>query len=111
MFVGASRRPGNRDPFLPWWRQVTDELSWLVTNFQAAALRVKMLDDRLDGDANRVEEWRHWYSVAVNALAHHTEQQHMILHSDCVRNFVIHEEAFMAAQRPYQFARSLAREI
>ena len=69
-----------------------------MVEFQEVVSRVKMLDAGMEDDRNRVEEWRQWYELAVNALSQHAMQQHMILCSDCVRDFVAYEEALIATQ-------------
>lgn len=93
----ASKRPGNKDPFLTWWKGVWGGQVQLTLGMEAAILSFKRLEAQLDGGVSRVDEWKEQYDVAVNAMSRWALHQQKILAMDQVKKFVAEEEALVAA--------------
>lgn len=97
LYDTASKRPGNKDPFLAWWKGVSDGQVRLALEMQAAISNFKSLEAQLDGSVSKVEEWKEQYDVAVNAMSRWALEQQKILAMDQVKKFVAEEEALIAA--------------
>ncbi|KAF6218590.1 hypothetical protein HO133_005941 [Letharia lupina] len=97
LYDTASKRPGNKDPFLARWKGISDAQTRLALEMHAAVSKFKSLEAQLDGSVSKFEERKEQYDVVVDATSRWALEQQEVLAMDRVNTFVAEEEALIAA--------------
>lgn len=95
LYDAASKRPGNKDPFLAWWNGISAEQTRLESELQDAVTKSLDLETGLDGTMEKEEEFNGQFDVVVKKVGLWVEEREKVLNMERVKKIIADEEALM----------------